>query len=109
VAGLLEVKEMEDYSSPPELRLIWLLLCSKSTQLICISFKLQTLFIIQYSKPYRTRRGNWTCIDQQQNERKKMFQKFKNSSMKTFAEQSMSSQTPLGSVTEFVRRSEQKI
>jgi hypothetical protein len=39
-----------------------------------------------------------------------MLKKFENSSMKIVAEKkSMSSQTPLGSVTEFVGRSEQKI
>jgi hypothetical protein len=33
-----------------------------------------------------------------------MFKKFENSSTKTIAEQSVSSQTPLGSVMEFSRR-----
>jgi hypothetical protein len=41
--------------------------------------------------------------------RQKMLKKFENSSMKTIPEQSMSSQTPLRSVMEFARRSEQKI
>jgi hypothetical protein len=41
--------------------------------------------------------------DQAPAKRKKMLQKFENSSMKIAAEQSMSSQTPLGSVTEFAR------
>jgi hypothetical protein len=36
-------------------------------------------------------------------------EKFENSSIKTVAEQSISLQTPLGSVMEFARRSEQKI
>jgi hypothetical protein len=48
--------------------------------------------------------GNQTSTKQQ-----KMLKKFKNLSMKTAAEQSMSSQTPLGSVKEFARRPYQKI
>jgi hypothetical protein len=43
--------------------------------------------------------------DQVPAKRQKMSKKLANSSMKTIAEQSMSSQTPLGSVMEFVRRS----
>jgi hypothetical protein len=38
----------------------------------------------------------------------KMMKSFQNSFTKTVAEQSMSSQTPFGSVMEFARRSEQK-
>jgi hypothetical protein len=41
--------------------------------------------------------------------RQKMLKKFQNSSTKTVAEQSMSSQTLLGSVMEFAKRSQQKI
>jgi hypothetical protein len=41
--------------------------------------------------------------------RQKMLKKFENSTTKTVEEQSMSSQTPLGSVMEFGRRSYQKI
>jgi hypothetical protein len=37
--------------------------------------------------------------------RQKMLKKYENSSTKTIIEQSMSSQTPLGSVMEFARRS----
>jgi hypothetical protein len=37
--------------------------------------------------------------------RQKMLKKFENSSINTFAKQSMSSQTSLGSVMEFARRS----
>jgi hypothetical protein len=37
--------------------------------------------------------------------RQKMLKEFENSSTKTVAEQSMSSQTPLGSVMQFARRS----
>jgi hypothetical protein len=40
---------------------------------------------------------------------RKIFRKFENSSTKTVAEQTMSSQTPLGSFMEFARRSEQNI
>jgi hypothetical protein len=43
--------------------------------------------------------------DQAQAKRQKMLKKFENSSTKTVAEKSMSSQTPLGSVMEFARRS----
>jgi hypothetical protein len=43
--------------------------------------------------------------DQAPAKRQKMLKKFENSSMKTVAEQSMSSQTLLGSVMEFARRS----
>jgi hypothetical protein len=43
--------------------------------------------------------------DQVPSKRQKMLKKFKNSSTKTIAEQSMSSQTLLGSVMEFARRS----
>jgi hypothetical protein len=46
--------------------------------------------------------------DQATAERQKMLKKFENSSMKAVAEQFVSSQTPLGSVMEFARRSEQK-
>jgi hypothetical protein len=41
--------------------------------------------------------------------RHNMLKKFENSTMKITAEQSMSSQTPLGSIMEFARRSLQKI
>jgi hypothetical protein len=43
--------------------------------------------------------------DQAPAEQQKMLKKFENSSMKTVAEQYMSSQTPMGSVMEFARRS----
>jgi hypothetical protein len=43
--------------------------------------------------------------DQAPAKRHKIFREFENSSTKTIAEQSMSPQTPLGSVMEFVRRS----
>jgi hypothetical protein len=44
--------------------------------------------------------------DQAPAKRQKMLKKFKNSYMKTIAEQSMSSQTLLVSVMEFARRTE---
>jgi hypothetical protein len=43
--------------------------------------------------------------DQATAKRQKMLTKFENSFTKTIAEQFMSSQTPLGSVMEFARRS----
>jgi hypothetical protein len=43
--------------------------------------------------------------DQATVKRQKMLKKFENSSTKTIAKRSMSSQTPLGSVTEFAGRS----
>jgi hypothetical protein len=43
--------------------------------------------------------------DQAQAKQQKMFKKIENSSKKTVTEQSMSSQTPLGSVMEFARGS----
>jgi hypothetical protein len=43
-------------------------------------------------------------VDQTPAKRQKMLKKFINSLTKTIAEQSMSSQTPLGSVMEFARR-----
>jgi hypothetical protein len=43
--------------------------------------------------------------DQAPAKQQKMLKKFENSSTKTVAEQSMNSQTPLGSVMEFARRS----
>jgi hypothetical protein len=43
--------------------------------------------------------------DQAPAEKQKMLKKFENSFMKTIAEQSMSSQTLLGSVMEFAKRS----
>jgi hypothetical protein len=43
--------------------------------------------------------------DQAPAKQQKMLKKFENSSTMTAAEQSMSSQTPLGSVMEFARRS----
>jgi hypothetical protein len=43
--------------------------------------------------------------DQAPAKRQKMLKKFENSSIKSVTEQSMSSQTPLGSIMEFARRS----
>jgi hypothetical protein len=43
--------------------------------------------------------------DQAPAKQQKILKKFENSSTKTVTEQSMSLQTPLGSVTEFARRS----
>jgi hypothetical protein len=43
--------------------------------------------------------------DKAPTKRQKMLKKFENASTKTVAEQSMSSQTPLGSVVEFAKRS----
>jgi hypothetical protein len=43
--------------------------------------------------------------DQAPAKRQKMLKKFKNLSMNTIAKQSMISQTPLGSVMEFARKS----
>jgi hypothetical protein len=43
--------------------------------------------------------------DQAPEKRQKLLKKFENSSAKNVAEESMSSQTPLGSVMEFARRS----
>jgi hypothetical protein len=47
--------------------------------------------------------------DQAAAERQKTLKKFEQSFTKTVAEQSMSLQTPLGSLMEFAKRSKQKI
>jgi hypothetical protein len=47
--------------------------------------------------------------DQAPANRQKMLKKFENSSTKTIAEQSMSSQTPLESVMEFAKRSTENL
>jgi hypothetical protein len=83
----------------------------KIQQCVCIKFcvklgKSTTETLKMLREACREHSLSWTVVfDQAPAKQQKMLKKFENSSKKTIAKLSMSSQTPLGSIMEFAGRS----
>jgi hypothetical protein len=80
---------------------------TKTLEMLCEAFgehSLSQTAVFRWNSCFKAGRVS-VEDDERSGRQQKMLKKFENSSMKTIIEQSISSQTPLGSVMEFDRRS----